>query len=64
MTITQDIDAGTMMGIGIHTITLTTTDGADNEATCTVEVTIIDDTNPTSVVQDLEFDLNAITASS
>jgi len=39
-TITQDPVAGTMVGVGVTVITMTATDEAGNEATCTFEVTV------------------------
>lgn len=38
--ITQDPVAGTMVGVGVTVITMTATDEAGNDATCTFEVTV------------------------
>lgn len=46
-TITQSPASGTSLGLGTTTITLTATDGSGNTATCTVNQTVVDDTDPT-----------------
>ena len=38
--ITQDPIAGTMVGVGVTTVTMTATDAAGNDATCTFTVTV------------------------
>ncbi len=48
--ITQSPAAGATLGLGTTTITLTATDGSGNTATCTVNQTVVDDTDPTIVV--------------
>ncbi|MFZ6050790.1 HYR domain-containing protein, partial [Halocola ammonii] len=45
--VTQSPIAGTSLGLGTTTVTLTATDGAGNSATCTFDVTVEDTTNPT-----------------
>jgi len=47
VTITQNPAAGTMVGLGQHTITLTATDASGNSATCTTTFTVADNTPPT-----------------
>jgi hypothetical protein len=49
-TITQSPTAGSTLGLGTTTITLTATDGSGNTATCTVNQTVIDDTDPVITV--------------
>ncbi|KPJ64084.1 hypothetical protein AMK68_02335, partial [candidate division KD3-62 bacterium DG_56] len=44
---TQSPDAGTIVGTGGHTVTITVTDASGNSATCTATVTVLDDTAPT-----------------
>jgi beta-lactam-binding protein with PASTA domain len=46
LTITQSPEAGTMVGLGDHTITITVTDDAGNTDTCEATFTVTDDTNP------------------
>ncbi|MDN3725260.1 HYR domain-containing protein, partial [Aequorivita sp. SDUM287046] len=40
ITITQSPTAGTMVGVGVNTVTLTATDEAGNSASCTIDVTV------------------------
>src|SRR5207245_634532 len=47
ITVTQSPVAGTMVGLGPHTITVTATDAAGNSATCTTTFTVNDTTAPT-----------------
>src|SRR5439155_14976833 len=47
ITLTQSPVAGTMVGLGAHTITVTATDAAGNSASCTTSFTVIDNTPPT-----------------
>src|SRR5204863_76411 len=47
ITVTQSPVAGTMVGLGPHTITVTATDAAGNNATCTTSFTVTDNTPPT-----------------
>ena len=44
--ITQSPAAGTVLGLGTTTITLTATDASGNTATCTVGQTVVDNTDP------------------
>ena len=46
VTVTQSPAAGTVIGLGVTTVTLTATDGAGNTATCTANLTIVDTTPP------------------
>src|SRR5205814_2518325 len=43
----QSPAAGTLVGLGAHTITVTATDAAGNSATCTTSFTVTDNTAPT-----------------
>ncbi len=52
-TITQSPAAGATLGLGTTTITLTATDGSGNMATCTVNQTVVDNTVPTAVCQNV-----------
>src|SRR5207247_355004 len=45
--LTQSPAAGTMVGLGAHTITVTATDAAGNSASCTTSFTVTDNTPPT-----------------
>src|SRR5207249_369948 len=47
ITVTQSPVAGTLVGLGSHTITVTATDAAGNSATCTTLFTVTDTTAPT-----------------
>src|SRR5213079_2822807 len=47
ITVTQSPAAGTLVGLGAHTITVTATDAAGNSATCTTIFTVTDTTAPT-----------------
>ncbi len=47
ITITQSPAAGTLVGLGTHTITVTGTDAAGNSSSCTTTLTVTDDTPPT-----------------
>src|SRR5205823_5785410 len=46
ITLSQSPPAGTLVGLGTHTITVTATDEATNSATCTTTFTVIDMTAP------------------
>src|SRR5205823_6264704 len=61
ITITQSPVAGTLVGLGSHTITVTATDEAGNSATCTTIFTVTDTTAPTvncSVIPNASADGN------
>src|SRR5207253_1135526 len=45
--ITQTPTAGTLVGLGVTTVTLHVKDGATNESTCTATFTVTDNTPPT-----------------
>src|SRR5204863_220813 len=47
ITVTQSPVAGTMVGLGPHTITVTATDAAGNSAFCTTTFTVTDNMPPT-----------------
>ncbi len=47
LTLTQSPDAGTIIRLGITTVTVTVTDEAGNSATCSVGLTVVDTTPPT-----------------
>src|SRR4029453_7040763 len=47
ITLSQSPAAGTLVGLGVHTITVTATDEAGNSATCTTSFTVSDTTVPT-----------------
>src|SRR5207244_2803718 len=47
ITLSQSPAAGTLVGLGLHTITVTATDAAGNSATCTTAFTLTDNTPPT-----------------
>src|SRR5439155_313645 len=47
ITLSQSPAAGTLVGLGAHTITVTATDEAGNSATCTTIFTVTDTTAPT-----------------
>ncbi len=52
LTVTQSPAAGTTVGLGAHTVTLTVTDDAGNFTTCDATVTVVDTTAPVAVCQD------------
>src|SRR5213078_1223018 len=47
ITLTQSPAAGTLVGLGAHSITVTATDAAGNSATCSTTLTVSDATVPT-----------------
>lgn len=48
VTVTQSPTAGTLVGLGPHVVTLTSTDAATNSTTCTATFTVSDTTPPTA----------------
>src|SRR5205823_523435 len=46
ITLTQSPAAGTLVGLGVHTITVTATDAAGNSDSCSTTFTVIDTTKP------------------
>jgi len=46
MTITQSPLAGSVIGIGTTTVTLSVSDASGNSATCTTDIIVVDNTNP------------------
>src|SRR5213076_135204 len=49
ITLSQSPTAGTLVGLGVHVITVTGTDAATNSATCTTTFTVTDATAPTVI---------------
>ena len=49
VTVTQSPVAGTLVGLGQTTVTLTVKDSSNNAVTCTAKVTVQDTTNPVLV---------------
>src|SRR5204863_1983655 len=49
ITLSQSPAAGTLVGLGTHTITVTATDEAGNSASCTTTFTVSDTTAPTVI---------------
>src|SRR5213075_1028678 len=49
ITLSQSPAAGTLVGLGVHVITVTATDAATNSATCTTTFTVTDATAPTVI---------------
>src|SRR5437899_5706950 len=47
LSITQTPAAGTLVGLGLTTVTLHVKDGATNESTCTATFTVTDNSPPT-----------------
>src|SRR5206468_209779 len=47
ISLSQSPAAGTLVGLGAHTITVTATDATGNSATCTTSFTVTDNTAPT-----------------
>lgn len=59
VTISQDPLAGTVVGPGVSAVELTATDGMGNTASCTVEITYVDNILPDALCQDVTVELNA-----
>src|SRR5439155_778798 len=49
ITLSQNPPAGTLLGLGTHTITVTATDASGNSASCTTTFTVTDNTAPTVI---------------
>src|SRR5205823_7657736 len=49
ITLIQSPAAGTLVGLGTNTITVTATDAAGNSATCTTSFVVTDNTAPTVI---------------
>src|SRR5205823_5343236 len=49
ITVSQSPVAGTLVGLGSHTITVTATDATGNSATCTTSFTVTDNTAPSVI---------------
>jgi hypothetical protein len=49
--ISQSPAAGTLVGLGAHLVTLTASDAATNQATCTAAITVVDGNVPTITTQ-------------
>src|SRR5438445_12524788 len=49
ITLSQSPAAGTLVGLGVHVITVTATDAATNSASCTTTFRVTDDTAPTVI---------------
>src|SRR5206468_2606064 len=49
ITLSQSPAAGTLVGLGTHTITVTATDGTGNNASCTTTFTVTDNTAPSVI---------------
>jgi uncharacterized repeat protein (TIGR01451 family) len=59
LTITQSPAAGTPVGVGTTTITVTVKDAANNAATCTTTFTVVDTTPPTAICKNITVALDA-----
>jgi uncharacterized repeat protein (TIGR01451 family) len=59
LTVTQSPAAGTLVGVGTTTITVTVKDASNNAATCTTTFTVADTTPPTAVCKNATVALNA-----
>lgn len=59
LTVTQSPAAGTLVGVGTTTITITVKDAANNSATCTTTFTVSDTTPPTAVCKNATVALDA-----
>ncbi len=59
ISLSLDKSSFTCMNLGANLVTLTGTDASGNSATCTATVTVLDDTAPVAVCQDLTVYLDA-----
>src|SRR5207237_1835676 len=53
ITLTTTPAAGTLVGLGVHTITVTATDAAGNSDSCSTTFTVIDTTKPVVTCSDI-----------
>ncbi|TVZ52463.1 HYR domain-containing protein [Dokdonia sp. Hel_I_53] len=61
-TLSQNPAAGTMVGVGVHTVTFTATDPSGNTSNCSFDITVTenaDTTNPVAVCQDVTLQLDS-----
>jgi hypothetical protein len=61
VSLSQSPTAGTLVGLGNHLVTLTVSDAATNQATCTATITVVDVTAPVITVCATNLTLNADT---
>jgi probable HAF family extracellular repeat protein len=59
LVISQSPVAGTLVGLGPHTVTMTVTDASGNSSICTVLFTVVDTTPPTILSTPASFTLSA-----
>jgi probable HAF family extracellular repeat protein len=59
LVITQSPVAGTLVGLGVHPVTITVTDNSGNSSACSVLFTVADTTPPTIVSTPAAFTLSA-----
>jgi len=59
ITFTTDITEFDCSNVGVNTVTLTATDANGNLSTCTADVTVQDNVDPTAVCQDITVQLDA-----